>query len=539
VESPRQRSTQALIRFAIGAAVSLLFSAYALIVVWRQSFLAVDGERYFHFADDGLITLRYGWNLAHGNGLVWNPGERVEGITNLGWALYSAALSVFLDRRIVPLAMQVTGVVTLVVTAIACRRIYRTMATSGSATAQHVLETIALLLPLCHVPLINWTLGGMETGAVAALVAAALSLMIGASSSLAGSLLLGVAFSVRPDVAVPAGVVLGLRWLRRRSSGLLSWSRVAETVPFIGLVLVVTIARYAYYGALEPNTYVLKVTGTPLIERVEGNGLLYVTSWIRDSRALVVLLVASLTVRPTWDKFLLTSVLASMLGYSMYVGGDAFAQWRFLAPYVPLALLVVLSDVPALSGWIAARMRSGGIARRVAPACAIAAGGLFLLHVWTQSFRVRQAPGADYVANTNTAIFLNRVLKPEASVGVFFAGSVPYYTGLRAVDFLGKTDPYIARLPPDLSGAISSRGMRNIPGHDKYDLAYSILYKRPTYIADFRWGRQDLSLAAQSYYVRVPVGFDTWPDPANHSVLLLRDSPDVDWERVPSSKPTR
>jgi arabinofuranosyltransferase len=536
--APRERRlTRHSTSLAIGTAVCLSFAVYAVIVIWRQSFLCIDGQRYSNFADDGLITLRSGWNLAHGNGFVWNPGERVEAITNMGWALYAAGLALFLDRRMLPFAMQLTCVVTLIATAIACRRIYRTTASSHSATAQHVLETIALLVPLCYLPLINWTLWGMETGAVAALVAMALSLMIGTPSSLVGSLLLGLAFTTRPDVAAPAAVLLALRWFRRQSSGSTSWHRWAEIVPFIAVAISVTIFRWAYYGALVPNTYVLKVTGTPVLERIQGNGFLYVSSWINDSRVLVGLLVTSLIVRPKWDKLLLASVLASMLASCLYVGGDAFTQFRFLAPYVPLAFLVVLSDVPALSAWIAARVSDARIARRAAPACAVVAACLFLLQVWTQTFSVRQKPSPENIANINTAIYLNGVLGPRASVGVFFAGTVPYYTGLTAVDFLGKADPYIARLAPDMTGAISARGMRNIPGHDKYDLTYSILGKRPTYIADFRWGRQDLAQAVSASYVRVPVGFETWPESTGRSVLLLRDSPDVDWATVRSAKP--
>ena len=98
---------------AIAVAVCLSFGAYAVLAVWRQSFLCIDGQRYFNVVDDGLISLRYAWNLAHGNGLVWNPGERVEGITNPGWALYAAALAVIFDRRVLPFAMQLTGVVDL------------------------------------------------------------------------------------------------------------------------------------------------------------------------------------------------------------------------------------------------------------------------------------------------------------------------------------------------------------------------------------------------------------------------------------------
>jgi len=40
--------------------------------------------------DDAFISYRYAWNLLHGNGLVYNPGEPVEGYTNFLWTLLSA-----------------------------------------------------------------------------------------------------------------------------------------------------------------------------------------------------------------------------------------------------------------------------------------------------------------------------------------------------------------------------------------------------------------------------------------------------------------
>src|SRR5262245_49032609 len=36
-------------------------------------------------ADDAFISFRYARNWAEGQGLVWNPGERVEGYTNFLW----------------------------------------------------------------------------------------------------------------------------------------------------------------------------------------------------------------------------------------------------------------------------------------------------------------------------------------------------------------------------------------------------------------------------------------------------------------------
>ena len=41
--------------------------------------------------DDAYISFRYARNLIEGHGLVYNPGERVEGYTNLVWTLFIAA----------------------------------------------------------------------------------------------------------------------------------------------------------------------------------------------------------------------------------------------------------------------------------------------------------------------------------------------------------------------------------------------------------------------------------------------------------------
>src|SRR5436305_1204757 len=70
------------------------FVVYAGLFIYRTSFV-VRGERYFSLFDDAMISMRYARNLAHGYGLVWNPGgERVEGFTNPLWVVYMAAIHV-------------------------------------------------------------------------------------------------------------------------------------------------------------------------------------------------------------------------------------------------------------------------------------------------------------------------------------------------------------------------------------------------------------------------------------------------------------
>jgi len=50
--------------------------------------LLLAGHAYFEYTtDDSYISFRYARNLAEGNGLVWNPGERLESYSNFLWVV--------------------------------------------------------------------------------------------------------------------------------------------------------------------------------------------------------------------------------------------------------------------------------------------------------------------------------------------------------------------------------------------------------------------------------------------------------------------
>src|SRR5438105_12922704 len=66
-------------------------------------------------ADDAYISYRYAWNLVHGHGLVYNPGEVVEGYTNFLWTLLAAgAIAVGLPPAGVTLALIIAASISLV-----------------------------------------------------------------------------------------------------------------------------------------------------------------------------------------------------------------------------------------------------------------------------------------------------------------------------------------------------------------------------------------------------------------------------------------
>ena len=123
---------------------------------------------------------------------------------------------------------------------------------------------------------------------------------------------------------------------------------------------------------------------------------------------------------------------------------------------------------------------------------------------------------------------MNEITTSEATVGLFWAGTIPYYTERRGIDFLGKVDSYIAHLPPDMSGACSCCGMNSSPGHNKYDLNYSIKLLRPTYVQALKWCSQDISAWAENIYVKVEYkGVSLW---------LLRGAPTVRWDLLSGNR---
>jgi hypothetical protein len=177
-----------------------------------------------------------------------------------------------------------------------------------------------------------------------------------------------------------------------------------------------------------------------------------------------------------------------------------------------------------------ARDRRLGRALRLMPACLVALA--INRGMLAQLALVEPVPDrALSLRDVELWIALDRVLDDRASLGVLYAGTLPYYgTRWRCIDFLGKSDPHVARLAPwYLPGRWRLGLPRYQPGHNKFDLRYSILERRPTFIQAFSWRNQNLQKEVRQRYVRCAVGRQT--------LLLLRDDPAVRWDRVDRVSP--
>ena len=517
-----------------------LFGAWAGRFIQLTSFVCEDGVRRYCLFDDAMISMRYAWNLSHGDGLVWNPGEYVEGITNLLMTLYMSLWTAFLDKGDAVLAVQISGAVFLAAGAIFCARLLAAATERMGFSSGPFIAILVVAASLSYYPLNYWSLMGMENSLLALLVAAALWRSVRTAGedrpdAILG-VLLGLAFLTRPDTALLSAAVLAHRaWgvLRREVGPKKILVEAGVLVLFIGGV---TLFRCAYYGEPLPNTHRLKLTGTPLEARL-ANGWIFVKPYLRQMKIPFALGALGVALCRDRNATLLLAVSVIPVLYQIWVGGDAWNTWRLMSVTVPV--LFVLDALAAaklvnLAGWSRRALSFGERwpvpLRSVLTVLAVGAALAFAHTAANERFEKNLTFEKDplYLKyskhNTEIGLALNKLLEPTATMGLTWAGTIPYYSERRGIDFLGKVDRRIAALKPDLSGRLKTFGMNTLPGHNKYDLEYSMGELRPTYVYMYRWGRDNMSKMVRERYRRVRVD-RSW-------LLVLKDSHDVNWELV-------
>ncbi len=480
--------------------VAAFYIAWAWLFVDSTRVRTPDGGFWPCLFDDAMISMRYARNLADGNGLVFNPGERVQGFSNPLMTLGMAGVIKVFGPTLAVLLVQLLGIPTVLACAFLAARIARGFDSSGTQAAG-----FAYVATLAYYPLSYWTLMGMETGLLTLLLLGAVAAVQARLWSLFG-VLLGAAYLTRPDALLPAVVLLACAW----RTGAPARAVLRSCLIVAGFVLATGLSQKLYYGSWLPNTYTLKVVGMPLGVRL-ANGIAFSTPLLVDSIPLVALAVTGYRAASRLGPWLL-GLCGVAAGYQIYVGGDSWpGYWRFTTPFWPIAV-----SLAALSPVFAVGLVRGRSVRWLLGGVLLLAGNARYL----PEISLRESPFGVLAnaENVRVALALRRITTESATVGSPWAGAIPYYSERRAIDFLGKSDRRIAGLPPDLSGAVGWGGLTSVPGHNKYDLAYSIGERRPDYVQMFRWGGQT---ADSSAYVTVWYG--------RFLLRLRRESPSVRW----------
>ena len=149
------RNAHLFVVFGIGAC----FVAWASLFIYQSSFVGIDGRRYFCLIDDAMISMRYAWNLSHGLGLVWNPGEYVEGYTNPLMTLLMALPTLLFDKVYAVLAMQILGIVFVLLNAYLVMSIADQLLLSSGHEQRYrrLFVVLAFLCALSYYPLLYWS----------------------------------------------------------------------------------------------------------------------------------------------------------------------------------------------------------------------------------------------------------------------------------------------------------------------------------------------------------------------------------------------
>lgn len=490
---------------------SLALAGFALVlcgVVVARSRFTVDGESQFTLVDDAMISMRYARNLAHGHGLVWNIGEPpIEGFTNLGYTLLMVPGFVFGDNvftRYLVVGISTAGLaVSVLLTAALTRAIW-----PGSCTAPVVAGVMVAL----DFGLVFWASQGMEVSLVtAAILAMALQLIRwrdtrGARSLWWAAILGSAAIVLRLDslavVLTMAVWLVACEFYARRSI------RDALVIPGVALgsTVVILVFQAGYFADAMPNTYRLKVEGVSPWERITVGWEVFVQNAAPQLLVLFVmgpLLLAccSFSTLRRGNTLLLVAIAATSIAYSVLVGGD-YAEPQVHAPnrfiLVGIPSLCVLAAAGAAAA--AARIRVFIPTGAVAPVLGVVAIAIALTPNFDnlRLLTSREIPLlADDQRRTALGLHLKAALPPDATIATHAAGEVPYYSKLRTIDLLGKSDRHIAAMPQTAT--------RFRPGHNKWDYDYGITELAPDVVAD-EWGTVDTYLKSHGGYLQLPNG---------------------------------
>ena len=294
--------------------------------------------------DDAFISFRYVRNLLEGHGLVFNPGEYVEGYSNFLWVLELAALWGIFGIRPEDAAPWLsvactTGTLAAMLWWVAC---------APGLRHRRLVAWMALGLVCSSATFAVWTSGGgLETRQFTFFIVLAvvcLSLYRHRPRGLvAASLSLAAAAYTRPEGPLIAACCFGWFVVQRMvETGRLRPDRrllrelTYLVAPFVILAAAHFVFRYAYYGEWLPNTYYAKHI-RPWYEA----GFRYLWAAALETGLYLLLPLALVGLRARWQLYRdLTYALPLLcilphLAYVMRIGGDHF-EYRPLDFYWPL-----------------------------------------------------------------------------------------------------------------------------------------------------------------------------------------------------------
>jgi arabinofuranosyltransferase len=385
--------------------------------------------------DDAYIAFQFARNLASGEGLVFNPGERIFGFTSPLHVLtlavvYAAAGDVLAQAAVLLGGVALTAQAWLV---------YRLLRPSSRYLAGLTGLLVWLGWAGSHLSL------ALETNLFAALVLATLWVLERRRPGWAGAAL-GLAFLGRYDAGLLVPIVAVRAWWRDRTP-----PRSLLGVAFL-VVAPWLLWTQVYFGTILPNTALAKAGVSGAAEYLGYYGALFarspwgllgehpVSTWLARLTPLAWLsgLVYAWRHAPRLVPLVIFAA-GELVAYAL-IGPPLGHHWHMQVPRLVAVVLLLAGTV----GWLERGLSARGAPRRVA---LTALAGLLVapsaLAAWSASRSVGAALwlGDRHARYVTAAGWMVEHLRPGQSLLAPEIGTLGYLTRYRMIDPYGLINP--------------------------------------------------------------------------------------------------
>lgn len=322
--------------------------------------------------DDAGISLAFGWSFWTGEGFRLTPESAVvEGFSNPVWTLISGWLPLVTDDPEGAAAALGTAL------GIASLPIWALWGPCAAGRALRIEDALAPALGAASTSFGYWCAAALESGSLSLLLAIAGALLLielRRGSGSASGIAFGLVCISRPEApmyAVVAGVLLlghvlaGRRRPARHELAACGW-----VLALGGAWLAFRVATFA---AILPNTYYAKYgVAAASADYLFGFARAFPTTAIAALAGTGLGVIATPPERRA--ALLGGGFLIATAWFSHRAGGDWMREWRFLAPFVPVAGVVMaaaLSSLRRRAVWTPGRDRGARHALAVLPVAAV------------------------------------------------------------------------------------------------------------------------------------------------------------------------
>ena len=421
--------------------------ALVLIAVFAYV-LAMSLHMRDYFMDDAYIGFRYVDNVISGHGFVFNPPLPVEGVSNIGWLL---ALLPFAYWFPVTAVAKVLSIVLLLLTVTMTARIV--LRFMGARSDYLVVLPIPLLVA-SQSELLIFSLIGMETALLAAGICVVVLLSFHGERSVVSAIICALLFLVRPECIL----LFPMAQLFLNGRDWAAWRRQARPlIVFSAMIILITAARWAYFGAALPNTFAAKSARfdevcVRVLQALVGLN----TNIPHPFAGLVALPLLAGGIWALWRQHRrpaawLSAALAVAFIFGVYARLDWTGMGRYFAPYVPAAVVVMWCGLVAIGrSLLQHRVAPARIDRVLATAAVVfVVAGMAATLMRLKPENIGTYPGTVLTGTSliEPSLWMRDALPPDAVIATRRIGAVAYYSKKYIFDYkFGLTEPEVAKL---------------------------------------------------------------------------------------------